>query len=69
LKPDETARTNELLANLTNIIVAISGGTNLSVAQPVIFQPDETDVRLNTFWSLSLVLSVRPDRRNANHMH
>ncbi|KAJ6592241.1 hypothetical protein DFH09DRAFT_1306128 [Mycena vulgaris] len=59
LKPDETARTNELLANLTNIIVAISGsGADLRVAQPVIFQPDQTDVRLNSFWSLSLVLSL-----------
>ncbi|KAJ7694630.1 hypothetical protein B0H17DRAFT_980748, partial [Mycena rosella] len=59
LKPDETARTNELIANLTNIIVAISGsGVNLSVAHPAIFQPDETDVRLNSLWSLSLVLSL-----------
>ncbi|KAJ7464444.1 hypothetical protein FB451DRAFT_1263534 [Mycena latifolia] len=58
LKPDETARTNELLANLTNIVVALSGSVNLSVAQPVIFQPDPTDVRLNAFWSLSLVLSL-----------
>ncbi|KAJ7729996.1 hypothetical protein DFH07DRAFT_994336 [Mycena maculata] len=58
LQPDETARTNELLANLTNIVVALSGRPNLSVAQPAVFQPDETDVRLNSFWSLSLVLSL-----------
>lgn len=59
LKPDETARTNELLINLTNIVVAISVGANLPVAQPAIFRPEETDVRLNSFWALSLVLSVR----------
>ncbi|KAJ7923532.1 hypothetical protein B0H13DRAFT_62585 [Mycena leptocephala] len=58
LKPDETARTNELLTNLTNIVVAISVGANLSVAQPAIFRPEETDVRLNSFWALSLVLSL-----------
>ncbi|KAJ7148508.1 hypothetical protein C8R43DRAFT_520170 [Mycena crocata] len=58
LKPDTTARTNELLSNLTNIIMAISGSANMSVAQPELFQPDASDVRLNSYWSLSLVLSL-----------
>ncbi|KAJ7202450.1 hypothetical protein C8J57DRAFT_1410116 [Mycena rebaudengoi] len=60
LKQDEAARTNELLANLTDIILAISGVPleSLNTPQPVVFQPDRTDVRLNSLWSLSLILSL-----------
>ncbi|KAJ6533169.1 hypothetical protein B0H19DRAFT_1272566 [Mycena capillaripes] len=32
--------------------------TNLHLAQPVAFHPDSTDVRPNSFWSLSLILSL-----------
>ncbi|KAJ7509665.1 hypothetical protein B0H11DRAFT_1901073 [Mycena galericulata] len=46
LEPDETARTNELIANLTNILLAISGSANLNVTQPAVFQPDKTDLSL-----------------------
>ncbi|KAJ6586454.1 hypothetical protein DFH09DRAFT_256615 [Mycena vulgaris] len=43
LQEDQTVRMNELLANLTNIIIVIS---------------DSSDVRLNSLWSLSLILSL-----------
>ncbi|KAJ7274201.1 hypothetical protein C8J57DRAFT_1715081 [Mycena rebaudengoi] len=60
LKPDETSRTNELLANLTDIIIALSKAdpASLNLASPVVFEPESNDVRLNVYWSLSLVLSV-----------
>ncbi|KAF7360742.1 hypothetical protein MVEN_00806100 [Mycena venus] len=60
LKQDQAVRMNELLTNLTEIIVVISGAppASLHVAQPVAFHPDSTDVRLNAFWSLSLILSL-----------
>lgn len=60
LSQDEIARTNELLANLTEIVIKLSGtgstSLNLVVAQP--FVPQASDVRVNAYWSLSLVLSV-----------
>ncbi|KAJ7742787.1 hypothetical protein B0H16DRAFT_1860498 [Mycena metata] len=58
LQPDPTARTNELLANLTDIVISLGGNPNLNVPQPAIFRPDRTDVRLNSLWALSLVLSL-----------
>ncbi|KAJ7280009.1 hypothetical protein C8J57DRAFT_1712064 [Mycena rebaudengoi] len=60
LRPDETARTNELLANLTDIMIALSGvnPVNLNLSTPEQFQPDSTDIRLNSYWSLSLILSL-----------
>ncbi|KAJ7024830.1 hypothetical protein C8F04DRAFT_150224 [Mycena alexandri] len=58
LQPDPTARTNELLANLTDIVISLGGNPSLNVAQPAIFHPDRTDVRLNSLWALSLVLSL-----------
>ncbi|KAJ7843666.1 hypothetical protein B0H14DRAFT_2294484, partial [Mycena olivaceomarginata] len=60
LKQDQAVRMNELLTNLTEIIIVISGTApaDLHVAQPIPFHPDSTDVRLNSFWSLSLILSV-----------
>ncbi|KAJ7032366.1 hypothetical protein C8F04DRAFT_657929 [Mycena alexandri] len=60
LKEDQTVRMNELLANLTDIIIDISGvpSANLHLTQPLAFHPDPTDVRLNSFWSLSLILSL-----------
>jgi hypothetical protein len=60
LQPDETARTNDLLINLTEIILLASrttfNSTGLPQAAP--FVPDASDVRQNVFWSISLVLSV-----------
>ncbi|KAJ7280135.1 hypothetical protein C8J57DRAFT_1567303 [Mycena rebaudengoi] len=60
LRPSETARTNELLANLTDIMIALNGVNpiNLNLSAPAQFQPDSTDVRLNSCWSLSLILSL-----------
>ncbi|KAJ7784606.1 hypothetical protein B0H16DRAFT_1784310 [Mycena metata] len=60
LQPDNSARTNELLANLTDIVIAISKvePSSLNIAPPVPFHPDPGTLRLNVYWSLSLVLSV-----------
>ncbi|KAJ7280115.1 hypothetical protein C8J57DRAFT_1058407, partial [Mycena rebaudengoi] len=60
LRPDEAARTNELLANLTDILITLSGVNpiSLNLSTPAQFQPDSTDVRLNSYWSLSLILSL-----------
>ncbi|KAJ6617653.1 hypothetical protein B0H10DRAFT_1878152 [Mycena sp. CBHHK59/15] len=60
LQEDQTVRMNELLANLTDIIITISGvpPSNLHFPQPIAFHPDPTDVRLNSYWSLSLILSL-----------
>ncbi|KAJ7645826.1 hypothetical protein B0H17DRAFT_959327 [Mycena rosella] len=62
LQQDEAARTNELLANLTEILIQLNTGANLltlKTAAPAPFQPDAVDVRLNSYWSISLILSVR----------
>jgi hypothetical protein len=60
LQPDEGAATNELLSNLTNIILLVHGisfnQTGLPSAAP--FEPQRNDVRENVFWSVSLALSV-----------
>ncbi|KAJ7280015.1 hypothetical protein C8J57DRAFT_1124586, partial [Mycena rebaudengoi] len=60
LRPTEAARTNELLANLTDIMIALSdvNPVNLSLSIPTEFQPDSTVIRLNSYWSLSLILSL-----------
>ncbi|KAJ7280127.1 hypothetical protein C8J57DRAFT_1174794 [Mycena rebaudengoi] len=60
LRPDEAARTNELLANLTDIMIALSGVNpmSLNLSTPTQFHLDSTDVRLNSYWSLSLILSL-----------
>ncbi|KAF8145387.1 hypothetical protein K438DRAFT_1735534 [Mycena galopus ATCC 62051] len=61
LQQDPTVRTNELLTNLTEIYILLSAGAqpaDLHIAQPVVFHPDSTDVRLNAVWSLSLILSL-----------
>jgi hypothetical protein len=60
LQPDEAARTNDLLVNLTEIVLIASGiqfnTTNLPLASS--FVPDPADVRKNVYWSISLSLSV-----------
>ncbi|KAJ7625402.1 hypothetical protein B0H17DRAFT_1218766 [Mycena rosella] len=61
LQQDEAARTNELLANLTEILIQLNSGANVStvkIALPTHFQPEAVDVRLNSYWSISLILSL-----------
>lgn len=60
LKQNDTARTNELVANLTNILIAISGinTVDLNISEPLRFRPNTSDIRLNSYWFLSLILSV-----------
>jgi hypothetical protein len=60
LQPDDGATTNELLSNLTSIILLVHSvsfnETGLPLAVP--FEPERNDVRENVFWSISLALSV-----------
>jgi hypothetical protein len=60
LKQDEMARTNELLLNITNIMILIGGAnvTNLNLTHPTVFVPAASDVRLNVYLTLSLIISV-----------
>ncbi|KAJ7062709.1 hypothetical protein C8F01DRAFT_1251522 [Mycena amicta] len=60
LQEDQSVRMNQLVANLTDIIIALSGvpPSNLAITHPTAFRPDSTDVRLNAYWSLSLILSL-----------
>ncbi|KAJ6624146.1 hypothetical protein B0H10DRAFT_2430961 [Mycena sp. CBHHK59/15] len=60
LQQDETVRTNELLANITDIIIAMSdlNVANLNLRHPTAFVPDSSDVRLNVYLSLSLIFSL-----------
>ncbi|KAJ7471750.1 hypothetical protein FB451DRAFT_1399066 [Mycena latifolia] len=59
LQPDEVARTNELLANLTEIVILLGGGAAvLELKPPATFQPTAVTVRLNSYWSVSLILSL-----------
>lgn len=61
LTQDPNDGTNELLQNLTELDIAVSGvnASHLSIPSPVPFEPEGDVVRLNFYWSLSLVLSVR----------
>jgi hypothetical protein len=60
LKQDEIARTNELLMNITNIMIRLSDTnvSNLNLATPAIFVPEPSDVRFNVYLTLSLIISV-----------
>ncbi|KAJ7754302.1 hypothetical protein DFH07DRAFT_501345 [Mycena maculata] len=60
LSQDPAARTNELLANLTEIIISLSNVdfATLHTLAPSRFEPDTDSVRLNVYWSLSLIISV-----------
>lgn len=60
LTPDAGLRTNELLVNLTDVIVLLgrSNASQLSLPPPKPFEPDAVNVRTNLYWSVSLVLSV-----------
>jgi hypothetical protein len=60
LQPDDSAATNSLLTNLTNIVLFVNGvsfnETGLPLAVP--FEPERNDVRETVLWSISLALSV-----------
>ncbi|KAJ7513300.1 hypothetical protein B0H11DRAFT_1698408, partial [Mycena galericulata] len=60
LQPDEMARTNEILSNITSIMIAISAGngSNLNLTQPSVFVPAASDVRFNVYLTLSLIISL-----------
>ncbi|KAJ7027982.1 hypothetical protein C8F04DRAFT_964583, partial [Mycena alexandri] len=60
LTEDKTSRTNELLVNLTEIIISLSGtpASELNISYPVPFIPDSSDIRINAYWSLSLTFSL-----------
>ncbi|KAJ7197929.1 hypothetical protein GGX14DRAFT_667129 [Mycena pura] len=60
LKQDEVGRTNEILSNLTSIVIAVSGANpaDLNLTPPLVFVPAASDVRLNAYLTLSLVVSL-----------
>lgn len=62
LSPDEPTRTNEILSNLTEIVIQLGSGvspSHLNFTLPELFVPDASDVRVNVYWSLALIPSVR----------
>lgn len=61
LSQNPESRTNELLQNVTEVLIAISGAnaSQLNLSQPTPFRPDASAVRLNFYWAISLILSVR----------
>lgn len=63
LSPSVTFETNQILSNLTTIAIAISAASGVNVSQLtlsplVVFEPDASTLRLNFYWSASLILSV-----------
>lgn len=60
LTPDAGLRTNELLVNLTDVIILLghNNASQLPLSPPKAFEPDPVNVRTNLYWSVSLVLSV-----------
>ncbi|EIM83827.1 uncharacterized protein STEHIDRAFT_159444 [Stereum hirsutum FP-91666 SS1] len=60
LAPAATFETNQLLANLTDVVILLSGAniSQLSLPGPVAFEPEASALRLNFYWSISLVLSI-----------
>lgn len=61
LSPDEAARTNELLVNMTEIMIQLSAGivpSNLNFSRPEPFVAAASDIRINVYWSIALVTSV-----------
>ncbi|KAJ7761822.1 hypothetical protein B0H16DRAFT_1530643 [Mycena metata] len=60
LKQDETARTNEILLNITEILVIIAGSnlTHSDLISPSVFVPAASDVRFNVYLTLSLIISL-----------
>lgn len=60
LSQDSADTTNELLRNLTELIIIVSqvDASQLNLPSPSPFEPDGDAVRLNFYWSISLILSV-----------
>lgn len=60
LSQDPDNRTNELLENLTEIVLSIGHGnlSSLKLDEPENFVPEGNAVRLNFYWSIALMLSV-----------
>ncbi|KAJ6489453.1 hypothetical protein DFH09DRAFT_1208997 [Mycena vulgaris] len=60
LQQDKIAKTNEILSNITNIIVSISGvpAASLNLTDATVFVPAPSDVRFNVYLTLSLVISL-----------
>lgn len=60
LSQDPDERTNELLQNLTEIVLSIGHGnlSSLKLAEPENFVPEGDAVRLNFYWSIALMFSV-----------
>lgn len=61
LQPDEVARTNELIVNLTNTIIIlarVNATGDFGVAPATRFVPNSGNVRINVYWSLALISSV-----------
>ncbi|EIM91505.1 uncharacterized protein STEHIDRAFT_48341 [Stereum hirsutum FP-91666 SS1] len=60
LAPDTGERTNELLQNLTEVIIVLQGASaaQFNFTQPSLFEPAAGVIRLNFYFSISLVLSV-----------
>ncbi|EIM81405.1 uncharacterized protein STEHIDRAFT_31176, partial [Stereum hirsutum FP-91666 SS1] len=60
LTQDPSDRTNELLQNLTSIVLSIGHGnlSALTIDEPQTFEPEASAVRLNFYWSIALILSV-----------
>ncbi|KAJ7609583.1 hypothetical protein DFH06DRAFT_1017034, partial [Mycena polygramma] len=60
LKADEIARTNEILLNITNLLITI-GGSNvaaLDAMPPGVYVPAASDVRFNVYLTLSLIIRL-----------
>ncbi|EIM83824.1 uncharacterized protein STEHIDRAFT_62332 [Stereum hirsutum FP-91666 SS1] len=60
LSPDAAFETNQLLATLTDVVILLSGinSSQLSLPAPVASEPEASTLRLNFYWSTSIVLSV-----------
>lgn len=61
LQPDEVARTNELIVNLTNTIIIlarVNATGDFGVAPATRFVPNSGNVRINVYWSLALISSI-----------
>ncbi|TFK35552.1 hypothetical protein BDQ12DRAFT_611439, partial [Crucibulum laeve] len=63
LRSDEGFITNQLLSNLTEVVIGLAGDRTTQLPAPSVpttFIPDPLDVRLNLYWSLALIISVSP---------
>lgn len=70
LAPDTGERTNELLQNLTEVIIVLQGASaaQFNFSQPTVFTPATgVLIRLNFYFSISLVLSVSAVQLNSSH--